>query len=63
MFSSSSSLVYVTFGNSRLFRKILVYMGDEKILATGEYALIYVDSEFNWRNVYHAANNHFIRGI
>lgn len=54
-------LVYVTMGNARLFRKILVEMGDQHLLDTGEYALIYVDSEFNWNNVYHAMNNHFLR--
>ncbi|KAI6177512.1 Guanylate cyclase [Aphelenchoides bicaudatus] len=59
--TKQNTRIYVTMGNARLFRKFLVEMGDQHLLDTGEYALIYVDSEFNWRNVYHAMNNHFLR--
>lgn len=27
----------------------------------GEYILIYLDTNYNWLNVYHAMNNHFLR--
>lgn len=44
-----------------MFRTLLTAMGEEHLMDNGDYALIYVDSEFNWRNVYHAMNHHFFR--
>lgn len=31
-------------------------------MTKGEYVLIYLDTDYNWLNVYHAMNNHFFRG-
>uniref|UniRef100_A0A915CXI3 Receptor ligand binding region domain-containing protein n=1 Tax=Ditylenchus dipsaci TaxID=166011 RepID=A0A915CXI3_9BILA len=53
--------IYVTFGNVRLFRKILLGMGQLGLMDNGEYVLIYLDTDYNWLNVYHAMNNHFFR--
>ena len=39
--------IYVTFGNVRLFRRILQEMG-ERGLMNGEYALLYLDTDYNW---------------
>uniref|UniRef100_A0A914H865 Guanylate cyclase n=1 Tax=Globodera rostochiensis TaxID=31243 RepID=A0A914H865_GLORO len=53
--------IYVTFGNVRLFRRILLEMGEMGLMQNGEYALVYLDTDYNWLNVYHAMNNHFFR--
>uniref|UniRef100_A0A0K0DB38 ANF_receptor domain-containing protein n=1 Tax=Angiostrongylus cantonensis TaxID=6313 RepID=A0A0K0DB38_ANGCA len=53
--------VYVTFGNVRLFRKILMSMGKLGLTDSQQYLLIYLDADYNWLNVYHAMNNHFFR--
>ncbi|CAJ0959875.1 unnamed protein product, partial [Mesorhabditis belari] len=54
--------IFVTFGNVRLFRTILMLMGEQGMLKDGgEYMLIYLDPDYNWLNVYHAMNNHFLR--
>jgi hypothetical protein len=37
-------------------------MGDMGMLDKGEFVLIYIDTQFNWKNVYHAMNNYFFRG-
>ncbi|EPB72093.1 hypothetical protein ANCCEY_08815 [Ancylostoma ceylanicum] len=55
------ALVYVTFGNVRLFRKILMSMGKLGLTDSQQYLLIYLDADYNWLNVYHAMNNHFFR--
>ncbi|MFH4974134.1 hypothetical protein AB6A40_000843 [Gnathostoma spinigerum] len=57
----SMTRVYVTFGNVRLFRRILLEMGAQGLMNTGEYILIYLNADYNWLNVYHAMNNHFFR--
>lgn len=56
-------LVYLTFGNVRLFRRILLAMGEARLMDHDEYVLIYLDTNYNWLNVYHAMNNHFFRGF
>ncbi|KAK6738827.1 hypothetical protein RB195_020741 [Necator americanus] len=53
--------LYVTFGNVRLFRKILMSMGKLGLTDSQQYLLIYLDPDYNWLNVYHAMNNHFFR--
>ena len=53
--------IYVTFGNVRLFRRILLEMGKQDLMLNGNYALLYLDTDYNWLNVYHAMNNHFFR--
>ncbi|KAK6012697.1 ligand-binding protein, receptor family [Ostertagia ostertagi] len=53
--------LYVTFGNVRLFRKILMSMGKLGLTDSQQYLLIYLDADYNWLNVYHAMNNHFFR--
>ncbi|VDM77114.1 unnamed protein product, partial [Strongylus vulgaris] len=53
--------LYVTFGNVRLFRKILMSMGKMGLTDSQQYLLIYLDADYNWLNVYHAMNNHFFR--
>lgn len=53
--------LYVTFGNVRLFRKILMSMGKLGLTDSQQYLLIYLDTDYNWLNVYHAMNNHFFR--
>ncbi|VDK57207.1 unnamed protein product [Anisakis simplex] len=53
--------IYLTFGNVRLFRRILLEMGAHGLMDSGEYALIYLDADYNWLNPYHAMNNHFFR--
>ncbi|VDM39574.1 unnamed protein product [Toxocara canis] len=53
--------IYLTFGNVRLFRRILLEMGAHGLMDSGEYALIYLDADYNWLNTYHAMNNHFFR--
>ncbi|CAJ0587054.1 unnamed protein product, partial [Mesorhabditis spiculigera] len=54
--------IFVTFGNVRLFRTLLQIMGQQGLLKPGsEYMLIYLDPDYNWLNVYHAMNNHFLR--
>lgn len=45
----------------RLFRRILLVMGALGLMDNGEYVLIYLDTDYNWYNVYHAMNNHFFR--
>lgn len=52
--------IYLTFDNVRLFRTMLSIMG-ELGLTKNEYMLIYVDTNYDWLNVYHAMNNHFLR--
>lgn len=42
--------IYVTFGNVRLFRRILQEMG-ERGLMNGEYALLYLDTDYNWLTI------------
>lgn len=37
-------------------------MGKQNLMDNGEYLLIFLDANFNWLNVYHAMNNHFLRG-
>lgn len=54
--------VYVTFGTVRLFRKILEQMGQLGMTENQQYMLIYLDTDYNWLNVYYAMNNHFLRG-
>lgn len=44
----------------RLFRTMLSIMGDLG-LTEKDYMLIYVDTNYDWLNVYHAMNNHFLR--
>lgn len=56
------SLVYVTFGNVRMFRRILFLMGSSGMMDTGDYVIIYLDTDFYWLDVYDAMNNHFFRG-
>ncbi|KAI1724868.1 adenylate and guanylate cyclase catalytic domain-containing protein [Ditylenchus destructor] len=53
--------IYLTFGNVRLFRRILLEMGGMGLMDNREYVLIYLDTDYNWYNVYHAMNNHFFR--
>uniref|UniRef100_A0A7E4URV4 Guanylate cyclase n=1 Tax=Panagrellus redivivus TaxID=6233 RepID=A0A7E4URV4_PANRE len=53
--------IYLTFGNVRLFRRILLAMGGLGLMDNNEYMLIYLDTDYNWYNVYHAMNNHFFR--
>ena len=36
-------------------------MGALGLMDNGEYVLIYLDTDYNWHNVYHAMNNHFFR--
>uniref|UniRef100_A0A1I7TT06 Guanylate cyclase n=1 Tax=Caenorhabditis tropicalis TaxID=1561998 RepID=A0A1I7TT06_9PELO len=52
--------IYLTFDNVRLFRTMLSIMG-EMGLTKQDYMLIYVDTNYDWLNVYHAMNNHFLR--
>uniref|UniRef100_A0A183CIV4 type I protein arginine methyltransferase n=1 Tax=Globodera pallida TaxID=36090 RepID=A0A183CIV4_GLOPA len=49
--------IYVTFGNVRLFRRILLEMGEMGLMQNGEYALVYLDTDYNWLNVYHTMND------
>uniref|UniRef100_A0A915Q3I8 Guanylate cyclase n=1 Tax=Setaria digitata TaxID=48799 RepID=A0A915Q3I8_9BILA len=56
-----STRIYLTFGNVRLFRRILLKMGAQGLMESGDYALIYLDPDYNWLNTYHAMNNHFFR--
>ncbi|VDM94971.1 unnamed protein product [Thelazia callipaeda] len=53
--------IYLTFGNVRLFRRILLEMGAQGLMDAGDYALIYIDPDYDWLNTYHAMNNHFFR--
>ena len=55
--------VYLTFGNVRLYRRILLSMGTMRLFDHGQYAILYLDTDYNWRSAYHAMNNHFIRGV
>uniref|UniRef100_A0A183DIT0 ANF_receptor domain-containing protein n=1 Tax=Gongylonema pulchrum TaxID=637853 RepID=A0A183DIT0_9BILA len=57
----SSTRIYLTFGNVRLFRRILLEMGAQGLMESGDYVLIYLDPDYNWLNTYHAMNNHFFR--
>ncbi|VDM21098.1 unnamed protein product [Wuchereria bancrofti] len=57
----ASTRIYLTFGNVRLFRRILLEMGAQGLMESGDYALIYLDPDYNWLNTYHAMNNHFFR--
>uniref|UniRef100_A0A914Z0Q9 Guanylate cyclase n=1 Tax=Panagrolaimus superbus TaxID=310955 RepID=A0A914Z0Q9_9BILA len=57
----SNTRIYLTFGNVRLFRRILLIMGALGLMDNGEYVLIYLDTDYNWHNVYHAMNSHFFR--
>nr|CAD2171192.1 unnamed protein product [Meloidogyne enterolobii] len=74
--TKTATRIYVTFGNVRLFRRILLEMGEMGLMSNGEYALLYLDTDYNWLvidlkflcliyyyrlNVYHAMNNHFFR--
>ncbi|KAF1766037.1 hypothetical protein GCK72_005992 [Caenorhabditis remanei] len=52
--------IYLTFDNVRLFRTMLSIMGELGLTEQG-YMLIYVDTNYDWLNVYHAMNNHFLR--
>ncbi|CAO4365911.1 unnamed protein product [Caenorhabditis nigoni] len=52
--------IYLTFDNVRLFRTMLSIMGEMGLTDDG-YMLIYVDTNYDWLNVYHAMNNHFLR--
>jgi len=36
-------------------------MGALGLMNDGEYVLVYLDTDYNWLNVYHAMNNHFFR--
>lgn len=53
--------MYLTFGNVRLFRRILLEMGELGLMDDGDYVLVYLDPDYNWLNMYHAMNNHFFR--
>ncbi|KAI6217266.1 Guanylate cyclase [Aphelenchoides fujianensis] len=59
--TKGSTRIYLTFGNVRLYRRILLSMGTRGLLNQGEYAIIYLDTDYNWQGVYHAMNNHFAR--
>ncbi|VDO69760.1 unnamed protein product [Onchocerca flexuosa] len=59
----ASTRIYLTFGNVRLFRRILLEMGAQGLMESGDYVLIYLDPDYNWLSTYHAMNNHFFRGI
>lgn len=61
-FASRLPLVYVTFGNVRMFRRILFLMGSAGMMDQGEHVIIYLDTDFYWLDVYDAMNNHFFRG-
>ncbi|CAB3405369.1 unnamed protein product [Caenorhabditis bovis] len=52
--------IYLTFNNVRLFRRVLSTMGDMGLTEKG-YMLIYLDTHYDWLDVYHAMNNHFLR--
>ncbi|VDK69925.1 unnamed protein product [Onchocerca ochengi] len=57
----ASTRIYLTFGNVRLFRRILLEMGAQGLMESGDYVLIYLDPDYNWLSTYHAMNNHFLR--
>ncbi|VDK69516.1 unnamed protein product [Litomosoides sigmodontis] len=59
--TSASTRIYLTFGNVRLFRRILLEMGAQGLMESGDYVLIYLDPDYDWLNTYHAMNNHFFR--
>ncbi|VBB30422.1 unnamed protein product [Acanthocheilonema viteae] len=59
--TSATTRIYLTFGNVRLFRRILLEMGAQGLMESGNYALIYLDPDYDWLNTYHAMNNHFFR--
>lgn len=44
-----------------MFRFLLLEMGRTGLMDKGEYALVYLDAEYDWKDVYHAMNNHFFR--
>lgn len=56
----ATTRIYLTFDNVRLFRTMLSIMGEMGLTEKG-YMLIYVDTNYDWLNVYHAMNNHFLR--
>uniref|UniRef100_A0A1I8AX58 Guanylate cyclase n=1 Tax=Steinernema glaseri TaxID=37863 RepID=A0A1I8AX58_9BILA len=59
--TSEKTRIYVSFGNVRLYRRILLAMGAHGLMDNHEYMLLYLDTDYNWYNVYHAMNNHFLR--
>ncbi|CAI4232715.1 unnamed protein product [Auanema sp. JU1783] len=59
--TKDTTRIYLTFGNVRMFRKILFVMGQRGLMDKQDYLLIYLDTDYNWLNVYHAMNNHFVR--
>ncbi|GMR36337.1 hypothetical protein PMAYCL1PPCAC_06532 [Pristionchus mayeri] len=59
--TKETTRIYLMFGNVRLFRNILYTMGEMGMMDSGEHMLVYLDTDYNWLNVYHAMNNHFFR--
>lgn len=58
--TKDNTRIYLAFNNVRLFRKILATLGDMGLTKLG-YVLVYLDTSYDWHNVYHAMNNHFLR--
>uniref|UniRef100_A0A8R1I6R9 ANF_receptor domain-containing protein n=1 Tax=Caenorhabditis japonica TaxID=281687 RepID=A0A8R1I6R9_CAEJA len=58
--TKQTTRIYLTFDNVRLFRTMLSIMGSMGLTEQG-YMLIYVDTNYDWLDVYHAMNNHFLR--
>ncbi|CAD6195344.1 unnamed protein product [Caenorhabditis auriculariae] len=58
--TKETTRIYLAFDNVRLFRKILATMGDMGLTEL-DYLLIYLDTSYDWLDVYHAMNNHFLR--
>jgi hypothetical protein len=46
--TKATTRIYVTFGNVRLFRRILFEMGEQDLMLNGDYALLYLDTDYNW---------------